>query len=199
MNTTSEMNAYEIEVREILGKLQQSERDVIANWLQKQHRLETEGPKGFSNVSVLIAWLLNRSYPVSAANLTTALGNCQANGRRKIYWKELPKESREYVGGRPNHAFGQTEKPKRTLDAREFVNGRRNHAAARPTTDEEAKPTPAIDAWKQVTESYLKQWRTHGQRATLQAEYDRGIATGKSWRQIGAALGQIVRGWERGR
>jgi len=31
------------------------------------------------------------------------------------------------------------------------------------------------------------------------AEYDRGIATGKSCREIGASLGQIVKGWERGR
>jgi hypothetical protein len=30
-------------------------------------------------------------------------------------------------------------------------------------------------------------------------EYDRGIATCKSSREIGAALGQIVKGWERGR
>jgi hypothetical protein len=27
----------------------------------------------------------------------------------------------------------------------------------------------------------------------------RGIASRKSWREIGAALGQIVKGWERGR
>ena len=44
-----------------------------------------------------------------------------------------------------------------------------------------------------------RRWTTHGQQATLQAEYDRGIATGKSWRDVGAALGQIVKGWERGR
>jgi len=37
------------------------------------------------------------------------------------------------------------------------------------------------------------------QKVTLEAEYNRGIATGKSWREIGAALGQIVKGWERGR
>jgi hypothetical protein len=40
---------------------------------------------------------------------------------------------------------------------------------------------------------------SHGQQATLQAEYDRGIQTGKSWREVGAALGRIVKLWERGR
>jgi hypothetical protein len=46
---------------------------------------------------------------------------------------------------------------------------------------------------------HLKEWVTPGQRAKLEAEYDAGIASGKSWREIGAALGQIVKGWERGR
>jgi len=31
------------------------------------------------------------------------------------------------------------------------------------------------------------------------SDYKRGFATGKSWREIGTALGQIVKGWERGR
>jgi hypothetical protein len=48
-------------------------------------------------------------------------------------------------------------------------------------------------------QAMVDQWTTHGQKATLQAEYDRGIATGDSWREIGDSLGQIVKGWERGR
>jgi hypothetical protein len=40
---------------------------------------------------------------------------------------------------------------------------------------------------------------TLGQRAKLEAEYNAGIASRKTWREIGAALGQIVKGWERGR
>jgi hypothetical protein len=38
---------------------------------------------------------------------------------------------------------------------------------------------------------------THGQKAALEAECNRGIATGKSWREIGAALGLIIRSWPR--
>jgi hypothetical protein len=45
----------------------------------------------------------------------------------------------------------------------------------------------------------MAQWSTHGQKAMLVAEYDRGIATGSLWREIGSSLGQIVKGWERGR
>jgi len=46
---------------------------------------------------------------------------------------------------------------------------------------------------------HLKEWVTTEQRAKLEAEYDAGIANGKSWREIGTALGQIVKGRERGR
>src|ERR1700732_2311151 len=50
--------AEQTEVTEILSKLDQSQRETVAVWLSKQHRLEVDGPKGFSNVSVLTAWLL---------------------------------------------------------------------------------------------------------------------------------------------
>jgi len=78
----------------------------------------------------------------------------------------------------------------------EYSNGRRNHASEVRQAKTER---PAPDAWQQIVSRYMTQWVTHSQRATLQAEYDRGIATGKSWREIGSALGQIVKEWERGR
>jgi hypothetical protein len=82
--------AEQVEVVEILSKLDQGQRDIVASWLSHQHRLETDGPKGFSNVSVLCAWLLNRRYAITEQGLTMALGNCQTNGRRKLYWKDGP-------------------------------------------------------------------------------------------------------------
>lgn len=193
--------AEQVEVAEILAKLDQGQRDVVASWLSHQHRLEVEGPKGFSNVSVLVAWLLNRRYAVTEAGLDMALGNVQNTGKRKIFWKANPKQNREYVQGRPNHAFGQTAEPKASVTReREYVNGRRNHSyVEQKSANEPCEPEPKVDAWKQVADLCVRQWTTHGQRATLQAEYDRGIATGKSWREIGAALGRIVKGWERGR
>jgi len=77
-------------------------------------------------------------------------------------------------------------------------NGRRNHAF-KAKTDAPNKPAPVHDAWKEIVDPYMAQWNTHGQQPILQAEHDRGIATGKSWREIGAALGHIVKAWERGR
>ena len=65
MNATSneaQPSSYEVEVREILGKLDQVQRDIIVDWLGRQHRLETEGDKGYSNVSVVgTHWLTGRS------------------------------------------------------------------------------------------------------------------------------------------
>ena len=70
---------------------------------------------------------------------------------------------------------------------------------SQPNTDEPTNPAPALDAWKEIVDRYRSQRTTPGQKATLEAEYNRGIAIGKSWREIGAALGQIVKGWQRGR
>jgi hypothetical protein len=189
------------EVVEILGKLDQGQRDIVAIWLGKQQRLETEGEQGFSNVSVLLAWLLNRRYAITEQGLTMALGNCQTNGRRKLYWKEGPKRDRAYgPGGKLNHAFGLNDEPAKSVEVQQefHPNGRRNHAY-KPTQDAAAKPAPAPDAWQEICQLHLKQWITPGQRDKLRAEYDAGIATGKSWREIGTALGLIVKGWERGR
>jgi hypothetical protein len=130
-----------------------------------------------------------------------ALGNAQNTGKRKIFWKELPKQSREYVQGRPNHAFGQVKEPKEKVAAQgqpEYVNGRKNHAYT-PPENAAKKPAEAPDAWQEICQLHLKQWITQGQRAKLEVEYNAGIASGKSWREIGTALGQIVKGWERGR
>jgi hypothetical protein len=192
--------AEQTEVAEILAHLDQSQRDVIASWLSRQHRLETEGPKGFSNVSVLCAWLLNCRYAVTGAGLDMALGNVQNTGKRKIFWKKLPKQSREYVQGRPNHAFGQVEEPKegRSPGPARVRQRAHNHAYT-PPENAAKKPAEAPDAWHQICKLHLKEWVTEGQRAKLEAEYNAGIATGKSWREIGAALGQIVKGWKRRR
>jgi hypothetical protein len=195
--------AEQVEAAEILSTLDQGQRDIVASWLSHQHRLEVEGPKGFSNVSVLVAWLLNRRYAVTEAGLDMALGNVQNTGKRKIFWKENPKQSREYVQGKRNHAhaFGQTEEPKAAdMREREYVNGRKNHSyVEQKSGNEPSKPERNVDAWKEIVDLYMRRWTTHGQKATLEAEYNRGIQTGKSWREIGASLGQIVKSWERGR
>jgi hypothetical protein len=151
----------QIEVAEILGKLDQSQREIIASWLSHQHRLEVDGPKGFSNVSVLVAWLLNRRYAISEANLTTALGNAQNSGHRKLFWKEPAKADRSIgPGGRINHAL--VNKSEEGFMPRSQTN--RTHRQM--IEDNRVKETPVAPVsvnpeYKLKAESV--QGRTHGQ------------------------------------
>jgi hypothetical protein len=188
----------QVEFSEILARLEPAECLVVNAWLKKQRRLKTTGDEGFSNISQIASWLLDRRYGVTESGLDMALTNVQNNSRRKFFWHDGPKQSREYVQGKPNHAFG-AEVPKTATAQSEFhPNGRRNHSYT-PPENAAKKPVEAPDAWQEICQLHLKQWITQGQRAKLEAEYNAGIATGKSWREIGTALGQIVKGWERGR
>jgi hypothetical protein len=161
MSTTSEVNVYEAEVRGILSKLQQSARDIIANWLAKQHRLETEGPKGFSNVSIVVSWLLNRRFEISVANLTTALTNSMNNGHRKLFFKELPKQDRSIgPGGRINHAL--VNKSEEGFMPRSQTNRSYRQMMEDNRTKPEPTAAPAInDDFKVKAESVVG--RTHAQ------------------------------------
>jgi hypothetical protein len=196
------ISPQQAEVTEVLRKLDQGQRDIVATWLGKQRWLETEADQGFSNVAMVVAWLLNRRYAVSEAGLDMALGNVQNNSKRKLFWKETPKESREYVQGRPNHAFGQEEpKPKAAAVGvqQEYINGRKNHAYTPPGETAKTVAAQAPDAWKEICQLYLKEWITAGQRVKLEGEYNAGIASGKSWRDIATSLADIIRDQQRGR
>ena len=171
----------------------------------KQHtdelRRESQLEGAFVHACMAVINKRRHRYAVTEAGLEMALGNAQNTGKRKIFWKENPKQSREYVQGKPNHAFGQTDEPKAAgIREREYVNGRKNHSyVEHKSGNEPSKPQPKVDAWKEIVDLYMRRWTTHGQKATLEAEYELGIATGKSWVEIGASLGQMVKGWERGR
>jgi hypothetical protein len=152
----------QVEVVEILSKLDQGQRDLVASWLAKQHRLETDGPKGFSNVSVLCAWLLNRRYPISEEGLTMALGNVQNSSHRKIWWKELPKADRSIgPGGRINHAL--VNKSEEGFMPRSQTNRTARQIAEdnRPKSETPVAPVSINVEYQSKAESL--QGRTHGQ------------------------------------
>jgi hypothetical protein len=191
--------AEQVECAEILAKLDQGQRDAVASWLSRQSRLETEGPKGFSNVSVLVAWLLNRRYSVDASGLDMALGNAQNSGHRKIWWKDsTKKESREYVHGRPNHAFNQEPKTKAAAASQEYVNGRKNHAYTPPEEAQRVAAQP-VDSWQQIIDIQMKQWVTPSQQVKLENELSAGVAAGRSRRDISSSLAALIRDQQKGR
>jgi hypothetical protein len=159
--------AEQTEVVEILSKLDQGEREIVASWLSHQHRLEVDGPKGFSNVSVLTAWLLNRKFSISDANLTTALGNCQTSGHRRIYWRELPKADRAYgPGGLLNHA--QVNKSEEGFMPRSQTNRTARQVAEDNRPKVETQPTPVSINVEYQAKAEALQGRSHGQTAQSQ-------------------------------
>jgi hypothetical protein len=172
----------------------------ISGFLRNRTEIRAEKFALAFAVDLGLGSLGERRYAVTESGLDMALTNVQNNSSRKLFWHEGPKQDRAIWNGKLNHALNQKDEPaKPTEPVQEFhPNGRRNHAF-KANTDEPRKPEPKVDAWKQVADLRVRQWTTHGQQATLQAEYDRGIETGKSWREIGSSLGQIVKGWKRGR
>jgi hypothetical protein len=190
----------QVEFSEVLARLEPTQCVAVNSWFKKQFRLKTDGDEGFRNLNQIISWLLDRRYAVTESGLDMALTNVQNNSSRKLFWREGRKQDRAIWNGKLNHArLPNTDQPKRIEVPQEFhANGRRNHAF-KSNAEEPSKREPKVDAWKEIADLYLRRWTTHGQQAILQAEYDRGIATGKSWREIVAALGRIVKSWERGR
>jgi hypothetical protein len=181
-------------------KLSSNEVEAYHNWAARQSRwIGLDGSdEGFENCASLLAWM--RGNPVTEHTLDLALGNIINNPQfGRVHFKPAPKEDRSIVGGRINHSLIHRDEPKSNEPHVEYRNGRRNHASEVQPKPQENKSTPAVDSWKQIVDLCMRRWTTQGQKATLEAEYDRGIATGKSWREIGAALGQIAKSWERGR
>jgi hypothetical protein len=184
--------------------LRPEEIDAYKVWAKGQKMLiGIDGSEeGYANVRSLLGWM--RGNPVTGHNLDLALGNIINNPQfGRIYFKPQPKQSREVVQGRPDHAFGQEEpKPKSSapsIQQQEFVSGRRNHAFAPPEIIAKQAAVEAPDAWQEIINLHMKEWVTPGQQAKLENELNSGLAAGRSRREIAASLGAIVRDQRRGR
>jgi len=104
------------------------------------------------------------------------------------------------VQGRVNHAFNQPEEPKAAAAAtREFIAGRKNHAWTPPEEAAKKVTAAAPDAWSEVIAIQLKDWVTTNQQARLENEYEAGLASGKSLRDISSSLAVLVKDRQRGR
>jgi hypothetical protein len=181
-------------------KLSSNEVEAYHKWAARQARwIGLDGSdEGFENCASLLAWM--RGNLVTEHTLDLALGNVINNPQfGRVHFKPARKQERSIVGGRINHALTHRDEPESNEPEVQYSHGRRNHASEVQPKPQEMKSEPAVDSWKQIVDLCMRRWTTHGQKATLEAEYNRGIATGKSWREIGASLGQIVKGWERGR
>jgi hypothetical protein len=187
---------------ELARNLSPEEQSTYKTWAGRQKLLVglDGSEEGYQNVATLLGWF--RGNPVTSHNLDLALGNVVNNAKfGRIHFKPQPKQDRAYgPGGLLNHAINQEEPKPKVAGKQEFYpNGKRNHSYTSPEDAAKKVAVQAPDAWQEICRLHLKQWITQGQRAKLEAEYNAGIATGESWREIGAALGQIVKARERGR
>ena len=190
---------------ELASKLSPEEQATYKAWAARQKMLiGIDGSnEGYQNVLSLLGWM--RGNVVTAHSLDLALGNIINNPQvgQRIHFKPQPKQDRAYgPGGLLNHAFGQTEEPKKAAATGqpEYIGGRKNHAYTPPEDAAKKVATQAApDAWKEICQLHLKEWVTQGQRAKLEGEYNAGIASGKSWRDIGTSLAAIIRDQQRGR
>lgn len=145
------------EVQEVLATLTQTERDNVAAWLNRQHRLVVIGNQGFSNVSTLVSWIKAHGFEVNANNLNNAIGNCQNSSHRKLFWQEAPKQDRA-IPNHINHALTDKDarfmlKSETNRTWRDIVNSNRPKAEA---------PVEAIHEDFQLRAEAV-QGRTHSQ------------------------------------
>jgi hypothetical protein len=158
--------------------------------------------EGVQNLSALLGWL--RGNQVSGHSLDLALGNCIHNSRDRIHFRPQPKQERPYgPGGKLNHAFGQTEEPKKAaavgVQQQEYVNGRKNHAYTPPGEAAKKVAAQPVDSWQEIIDLHMKEWVTPSQQVKLQNELNAGLAAGRSRRDIAMSLGALVKDQRRGR
>jgi hypothetical protein len=186
--------------------LSAEEQNIYRAWAKNQKLLVSidGSEEGYKNVESILGWLRGNS--VTAAHLDIALGNLINNpqvGQRIYFHPQPPQQDRSVVQGKPNHAWGQTEEPKKAAAAgvqgQEFVNGRRNHAYVPPEEVQKTIAAAAPDAWQEIIQIQLRDWVTANQQARLKNEYNAGVAAGRSRRDISASLAAIIRDRQRGR
>src|SRR5580698_2743892 len=160
---------------ELAHKLSPAEVEAYRNWAAQQSRwIGLDGSEeGFENCASLLGWM--RGNPVTEHTLDRALGNIINNPQfGRVHFKPAPSQDRNIVGGRINHSLTHPDKPKPNEPQVQYRNGRRNHASEAHPNPQEGNSAPVVDAWKEIVDRYRAQWITPGQRATLDAEYNRG-------------------------
>ena len=185
---------------ELARALTMQETEIYRAWAARQKLLVglDGSEEGYKNVESILGWLRGNS--VTAAHLDMALSNVinSPGVGQRIYFHPQPKQSREVVGGKPNHAFNQPEE-KAVIDNREYIGGRRNHAYTPPEKVAKKVAAQPLDAWAEVIAIQLKDWVLPSQEARLQNEYNAGVAAGKSRSDISMSLAAIIRERQRGR
>jgi len=82
-------SAIQVELEQVVSKLNDQERRVAYNWFKRQ-RLVSDGDQGSENVTNIIGWLQRNNHPITDQTLNLALSNIVNSGKRPLHWKPAP-------------------------------------------------------------------------------------------------------------
>ena len=148
---------------DLARQLSPDEQQIYRVWAKSQKFLVgiDGSPEGYMNVKSLLEWM--RGSVVSSHSLDLALSNLINSPKpgQRIHFHARPEQQdRSVVQGKPNHAWGQKEEPKKAavagVQGQEFVNGRRNHAYVPPEEAQKKVAVAAPDAWAEIISLQLR-------------------------------------------
>jgi hypothetical protein len=87
-------SAIQVELEQVVSKLNDQERKIAYNWFKRQ-RLVSDGDLGSQNVSNIIGWLQKNNHQISDQTLNLALTNIVNRGTRPLHWKPAPLQGSE--------------------------------------------------------------------------------------------------------
>jgi len=87
-------SAIQVELEQVVSKLNDQERRVAYNWFKRQ-RLVSDGDQGSENVTNIIGWLQRNNHPITDQTLNLALSNIVNSGKRPLHWKPAPLQDAE--------------------------------------------------------------------------------------------------------
>src|SRR5262249_35740113 len=179
----------QLELGRQLRRLSPTEREAVANWNPARFRLQANE----YNTALVVRWIKDRNWQVTADNLALAIGQKTLVGH--LQWEKARSqrpESHHKDDGSMRFSgdfLGKDVNKSTWLRRKEEREAREQAAQAAPQRSQEP------DAWTQICQQ-LMQHGTHSQKAAQKALYERGLAEGKSPRQIASEMETLKRSYE---
>lgn len=170
----------------------------LTNWLQTQKKLVNTGDEGFENASLILGALQGRE--ATWQNISHAEDRILHNPGRQLVYIAQPRRTE------PVSAAAKAD------DGTPFLSGNlvknadgsfRSKTPAEQARDREAaerqsQPTRQAepDAWETLCIQLCNYGSRHSQKAAMKETFDRGVANGKSFREIYGEMNQLRKQYE---
>ena len=153
-----------LEWEQAIKPLSQSQREVLAKWMDSNKRLRSDGDAGYKNCTAVVSWILARGYSFDAQGLTNALTNIINNSPNALYWNSVEEA---YTPGRHS---GKSFAPDKKEDERAFIGGRVNHARSEHVVNQSGKAVKD-SYWQERAEAAGNSANLHSRKAILRAMF----------------------------